>query len=272
MQQQVLAWDHPQPELIPDPAPIAQHVRIGNDSEDEGSVRIGNNSEDEGPSDSEGYSADFVAEPLIDEERLFQDGDEAAGKFPEFFEADEEPTSGPGPGSHYNLDSQEGREGAADLLDFNYEYLTLLTPQELVSIALYKIKMKNNFTHEGYKDCSRLFSEQSGFPYLDVRTVHKIIRSTTGVAHVSYDVCVNNCICFAKHPERRTCPCCGEARYRRVGLKDVPRKSFDYIPAQHRLRLLYSDPKMAGQLKSYRKKLVDTAEGDILRNFWDAKL
>ena len=91
----------------------------------------------------------------------------------------------------------------------------------------------------------------------------------TGVAHVSYDVCINNCICFAEHPEQLSCPLCGEARYRRVGHKDIPRKTFDYIPVQHRL---YSDPKAARDLKSYRKKLEDTAEGDVLRDFWDAKL
>ena len=143
-----------------------------------------------------------------------------------------------------------------------------------MSIALYKVKMKNNVTRDGHKNYSRVFSEQSKFPCLDVRTVHKIIRSATGVAHVSYDVCVNNCVCFVKYPEQHTCPSCGEARYHRVGLKDVPRKTFDYIPVQHRLRLLYSDPKMARQLKSYRKMLEDTADasGNILRDFWDAKL
>ena len=35
---------------------------------------------------------------------------------------------------------------------------------------------------------------------------------------------------------------------------------------------MYSDRKMARQLKSYRKKMEDSAEGDMLRDFWDAKL
>ena len=60
----------------------------------------------------------------------------------------------------------------------DYEYLTFLTPQELTSIALCRVKTKNNVTREGNKDYSRVFLEQSKFPYPDVHTVHKIIRST----------------------------------------------------------------------------------------------
>ena len=35
-------------------------------------------------------------------------------------------------------------------LGFNYEYLALLTPQEAVSIALYKGKIENNVTRDAY--------------------------------------------------------------------------------------------------------------------------
>ena len=110
------------------------------------------------------------------------------------------------------------------------------------------------------------------FPILDLHTVHKAIQSLTGVAHTSYDVCVNNCICFADCPDQINCLSCGEARYHRVAQKDTARKTFDYIAVQHRLRLLYSDPKMAQQLKSYRKRLEESAEGNVVRDFWDAKL
>ena len=54
------------------------------------------------------------------------------------------PGSTVGPEQHlYDLDSQEGRKAAAVLLDFNYEFLALLAPRELQSIALYKAKIKN---------------------------------------------------------------------------------------------------------------------------------
>ena len=52
----------------------------------------------------------------------------------------------------------------------------------------------------------------------------------------------------------------------------VPRKASDYIPVQHRPCLLYSDPKAVRQLESYRKRLEVTAEGHVLRGFWDATL
>ena len=63
------------------------------------------------------------------EGQLFQDEDEAARQFPKFFEGDEAPTL------VYNLDSQEGREGATDLLDLYYEHLVFPTPQGMMSIA-----------------------------------------------------------------------------------------------------------------------------------------
>ena len=54
------------------------------------------------------------------------------------------PGSAVGPEQHlYDLDSQEGHKAAVVLLDFNYEFLALLAPRKLQSIALYKAKIKN---------------------------------------------------------------------------------------------------------------------------------
>ena len=234
-------------DLITDPAPIPDEAQFEEDLERE--------SED---------AEEFTPDALINEEslgQLFQNEGEAAEQFPEYFdEADID---------EHNFDSQGGYEAAAG---FNYEHLAPLTPQLATSIALYKGKIEYRITRDAFKYFCRVVSKRMKFHILDLRTVHKAIQTLTGVVHVSYDVCVNNCICFAEHPQQLQCPLCGEARYRRIGDKDVPRKTFDYIPVQHRLRLLYSNPKTAHHLKSYRKKLEDSAEGDVLRDFWDGKL
>ena len=210
--------DHEEDDGPSDFAPIADHWE---DDDPSNSAPIDDREEYEGPSDSvhingdsdsdsdsDSEAAEFAPDPLADEGQLFHDRDEAADQFPEFFD-DEVPTL------HYNLDSQKGREGAADLLGFDYEYLTLLTPQEMMSVALYKVcvymcyltatalltiykvKTKNGVTREAHMDYCKVFSEQAKFPSLDMRTVQKIIQRATGVAHISYDVCINNCFCFA---------------------------------------------------------------------------
>lgn len=133
------------PAPIPDPAPIADRAPIDDDSEKE--------KEDGGRSDLEpveSFPGLLMDEP---EGQLFQDEDEAARQFPKFFEGDEAPTL------VYNLDSQEGREGATDLLDLYYEHLVFPTPQRMMSIALYRAEVKDSITRDGHNDYCRVVSE-----------------------------------------------------------------------------------------------------------------
>lgn len=137
-QRQVLAEDCPLLDLI---APIVNRVRINNDSE----------KEDEGCSDSE--PAEFAPDPLVGEGQLFHDGDRAARQFPEFFDCDEALAS------VYNLDSQEGRETSCRPLELQPRASDTSHPQELMSVALYKAKTKNNVTRDARKDYCRVFLE-----------------------------------------------------------------------------------------------------------------
>ena len=267
-------------DAVPDPAPIADQTLT------QAQVPIVEDSEIEEEDCSEPKELEFIPDPLINEEsseHLFQNEAEASEQFPEYFDSDLDGQDGREAAADHP-DSHDGREATADhpdsqpeegckaTVDFDYEHLACLTPQEATSIALYKGKIEYNVTHDAYKYFCKVVSKRTKLHILDLRTIHKAIQCLTGVAHVSYDVCINNCICFAEYPEQLSCPLCGEARYRCIGHKDIPRKTFDYIPVQHCLRLLYSDPKAARDLKSYLKKLEDTAEGVVLRDFWDANL
>ena len=208
-------------------------------------------------------SEEFTTVVLINEEswgqlELFQNEGKVAEQFPECFdEADIDDTE-------HNFTSQKGDVGTSD---FNYKDLVFLTPQLATSIALYKGKIEYRITHDAFKYFCRVVSKQTKFPNPNLRTILKVVQTLTGVVYISYDVCVNHYICFAKYPQQLQCPLCGEAHYCRIGHKDVPRKTFNYIPVQHRLRLLYSDSKIALHLKSYYKKLEDFAEGDLLCDF-----
>ena len=237
-------------DLILDPASIADQAQFENSD----------------LKDSESEDAEeFIPGALIKESlgQLFQNEGGAVEQFPEYFDE-------AGIDEH-NFNSREGL-GYEATVDFDYKNLVPLTPQLATPIALYRGKIEYRITCDAFKYFCRVVSKRTKFPILDLRTIHKAVQTLTGVVHVGYDGCANNCIHFAEYPQQLQCPLCGGARYRRVGHKDVPWKTFDYIPVQHLLHLLYSDPGIAHHLKSYRKKLEDSAEGDVLGDFWDAKL
>ena len=116
-------------------------------------------------SDFEEDEREFTLNPLIDdnEEHVFANEGEAAEEFPEYCDEQESPPH------QYNLDSQEGREAAAVLLDFNYEFRALLTPKEAMSIDLYKSKIEKNICREAHQKYSESFAIATGSPILDTR-------------------------------------------------------------------------------------------------------
>ena len=142
------------------------------------------------------------------------------------------------------------------LLDFNYEFRSLLTPKEAMSIDLDKLKIEKNICCKAYQRYSKSFAIVIGSPILNIRSITSTIERITGIAHVRYDVCVNNCVCFTKYEDKLSSPFCEEAHFRRVEHKDVLRKTFDYIPAQHCLLLQYSDPKKERGLKANCRMFV----------------
>ena len=165
-----------------------------------------------------------------------------------------------------------------------------ITIRQLISLALYQIKTRGNIaraTHQRYVDIVSCAMPTTK-PH-DIRTVQALIQRTTGIGHVLYDRCVNNCVCYAKYPTLDTCPnpnCKDPKRYDAQGR---PRAQFEYIPIIHQIRLLWADPVMARHPKEWRQKLAhlqaedsearpdaglpNTAElTTIMRDFWDAKL
>src|SRR3954465_684556 len=73
---------------------------------------------------------------------------------------------------------------------------SLLSLQELTSLALYKAKCFNNITRDGHKAYCDIFTATNPEPPLDIRTIERLLQRSTGIAHVRYDCCKNNCVCF----------------------------------------------------------------------------
>lgn len=72
---------------------------------------------------------------------------------------------------------------------------------------------------------------------------------------------------FTEDVHTKECCICNEPRYDKEG-KD--RKTFDYIPLIHRLRLQYANPYRAKQLTSYVESLGEL--GNVRRDIWDGSL
>lgn len=158
-----------------------------------------------GMDDQHNPSADDEHMHDDDSEHADESEDQATVQFPEYCEMLPH---------HYDLDSHEGREAASVLFDFEYEFLTLLAPREVQSIALYKT-IEKNVSRDALLSFSGLLATVTGSPALD-----------------------------------------------------VPRKTFDYIPVQHRLLLQYANPQRVQDLKSCRIKFDSTTTD--LCDFWDA--
>jgi hypothetical protein len=101
--------------------------------------------------------------------------------------------------------------------------------------------------------------------------VTKILRELTGIEHISIACCVNSCIAFygAEYSDLSQCPFCNEPRFDR---RKRPRKTFDYIPIIHRLRLQFANPECAIELQEYRRDMENVEWPEGIRDYWDARL
>lgn len=164
---------------------------------------------------------------------------------------------------------------------FNHKVKSHLSGIQLISLALYQIKLRGNVPraiHCNYVSLVACLLPR-GKPH-DARTVEGILERVTGIGHVSYDICVNGCVCFyGKYELLRQCPnphCKDKERYDHKGR---PRAQFDYIPLRHQIRLWWGHPETAKMLRSYRATLENAPPPDeddpgskSIRDVWEAKL
>lgn len=166
-----------------------------------------------------------------------------------------------------------------------------LTAQELISLAFYQLKQRRNVskgTHIDYLELVGCLMPST--PPLDPRTVQSLIQLHSGLAHVSYDVCKDNCVCYSSKYENAThCPICNTPRrnpagsilpYIRIFLDTnsdhhvgLPWKTFDYIPIIHRLMVWWGDVNKNAELQEYPASFEQGQELPAkLSDFWDGKM
>ena len=152
---------------------------------------------------------------------------------------------------------------------FGYGILSSLSRQEAISLALFCAKIKSKSPRQGYQEYQDIVDSLLNERPMDIRTIHKLLERKTGIRHVQYQVCDNNCYCYAEKPDAESCPECGTPR-RKAGLGR--RKTFECIDLIHLLRLRYSDPSSAAQYQVYVNALHQNPAPKVHRDIWDGKL
>ena len=102
---------------------------------------------------------------------------------------------------------------------FNYGTLAVLSPREILSIALYQVKTRKNVPLETHLEYLEIISALTKDQNMDIRTVETLLKLLTGIYHERFDVCRNGCVCFAS-PELQKmteCPECSLSRHDQYG-------------------------------------------------------
>jgi len=102
---------------------------------------------------------------------------------------------------------------------FDYEHKNQLSTQQLLSLALFKCKTFGNVSqdvHSWHVQVVRAMMPDT--PALDIRTVQKLLETSTGIAHRIFDICQDGCICYAAYPDSRECHFYHKPRYKPDGV------------------------------------------------------
>ena len=117
----------------------------------------------------------------------------------------------------FNLDNDS--EVCAFAEEFNYGTLEVLSPREVLSVALYQVKATKSVPLDTHLEYLEIISALTCHQIMDTRTVESLLKRLTGIRHERFEVCKNGCVCFAS-PEFQNmsqCPECNSARYDQNG-------------------------------------------------------
>ncbi|KAH8153286.1 uncharacterized protein LAJ45_02873 [Morchella importuna] len=157
------------------------------------------------------------------------------------------------------------------LTDFQYSAIPNITLSEpiLKHITLMKVRMDGNVAMDTHKQYIRAVKDFVAIS--DEATARRELGLITEIHHVRYDVCRNNCLCFAEYPNATNCPIC---KADRLDAKGKPYKTFDYIPLIHRLLLMYSDSEYVRTSVAYKSSFppANENERESTRDYWDSLL
>lgn len=173
-------------------------------------------------------------------------------------------------------EEEEQPEDIHNIKDFPYQIIPNINLPDSIPkhYALMKVRMDGNVAQDFHRRCLAAVQGFISIFKLDEASARRELRAITGIHHVQYDVCRNNCICFAAFPTSKACNMCKADRKDANG---KPYRTFDYIPFTHRLCPLYTDAGYVRETMKYKESFPTdpyTADNPRVstRDYWDSLL
>ena len=130
-------------------------------------------------------------------------------------------------------------------------------------LRTFSLKVEDSLSEETWAKMMHTFRHHN-IPSLKVTKAR--IEFLAAYRPVSYDCCINSCICYVGPHETKTrCPYCNEARKNANGHS---RKTFTYSPIIPRLKAFFKNPEMV-RLMQYRSTF--TPEQDTVKDIFDGE-
>ena len=174
-------------------------------------------------SDSESDVHFEQSDPESDAETARPAGGDMNKGFIDLLDGDDSPAAGdpdePRDAHCWQFDLDNDSEVRAFAEAFNYSTLAVLSPREILSVALYQVKATKNVPLDTHLEYPGIISALTGRQSMDIRTVETLLERLTGILHERFDACKNGCVCFAS-PELQNMsqyPECNSARHDQNG-------------------------------------------------------
>lgn len=156
--------------------------------------------------------------------------------------------------------------------DFGYGMQPDVSAGALLQIILYKVQSRGNVSHRVHADyCNVIAHFSTEAIKADRRTVESNLERLTGVRQTRFDACESGCVAYTGINANATTCWINKCKKPRWQGADK-RPTFDYISVIHRLKLWYSSPNRAMELKNYVAALKMSAKTGVKRDVWEGKL
>ncbi len=99
-----------------------------------------------------------------------------------------------------SFDKEANIIAIADIFTYNYQILNMLILDEVIKIALFKIKMLGNMLRNSHKNCSNIICSLLTICPSSMETIYHLLQKLIGITYIFYDICKNGCYCYAKSP------------------------------------------------------------------------
>ncbi|KAH8924630.1 hypothetical protein BT69DRAFT_1195171, partial [Atractiella rhizophila] len=130
-----------------------------------------------------------------------------------------------------------------------------LSPEEIETFQVFELFKISKLSRRNYERLRYILKKK-----VKLASIPQIMNRLKRLASLDikvYERCINSCINYEcpQYKNDEKCQLCGEARWKFVGRKRIPRATWKYVPLIPRLVAMAADPGMAEKM-SFRGKNV----------------